>query len=129
MNKRIWIFLAVATVIRLILSFLFPLSADESYYWLWSKHLSLSYVDHPPLVAYINFLTTFGREDLFALRLGANFLVLLTSILIYFIGKKCFNEKVAFWSAFLFQIIPHYLIIWLTMFIELPLAFFWTSSF
>lgn len=125
---NIWIFLAVATLVRIVLSSLFPLSADESYYWLWSKHLALSYVDHPPMVAYINFLTTFGRENLFALRLGANILVLLTSILIYFLGKKYFNEKVAFWSAVLFQLIPHYLIIWLTMFVELPLAFFWTAS-
>jgi 4-amino-4-deoxy-L-arabinose transferase-like glycosyltransferase len=125
---NIWIFLAAATIIRIILSSLFPLSADESYYWLWSKHLALSYVDHPPMVAYINFLTTLGRENLFMLRLGANLLVLLTSILIYFIGKKYFNEKVAFWSVVLFQLIPHYLIIWLTMFVELPLALFWTAS-
>jgi len=125
---RIWIFLAAATLARIVLSSLFPLSADESYYWLWSKHLALSYVDHPPMVAYINFLTTLGRENLFMLRLGANLLVLSTSILIYFSAKKCFNEKVAFWSAVLFQIIPHYLIIWLTMFVELPLALFWTAS-
>ena len=124
----IWIFLGAATLTRILLSALFPLSADESYYWLWSKHLALSYVDHPPMVAYINFLTTWGRENLFMLRLGANLIVLLISILIYFIGKKHFNEKVAFWSAALFQIIPHYLIIWLTMFVELPLALFWTAS-
>jgi len=125
---NIWIFLGIATIARLILSSLFPLSADESYYWLWSKHLALSYVDHPPMVAYINFLTTLGRENLFMLRLGADLLVLLTSVLIYLIGKKCFNQKVAFWSAVLFQILPHYLIIWLTMFVELPLALCWTAS-
>ncbi|KPJ69042.1 hypothetical protein AMJ44_04755 [candidate division WOR-1 bacterium DG_54_3] len=125
---NIWIFLAAATIIRIILSSLFPLSADESYYWLWSKHLALSYVDHPPMVAYINFLTTFGKENLFMLRMGANVIVLLISILIYFLGKKYFNQKVAFWSAVLFQFIPHYLIIWLTMFVELPLALFWTAS-
>ena len=125
---NIWIFLAAASIFRIILSSLFPLSADESYYWLWSKHLALSYVDHPPMVAYINFLTTFGKENLFMLRMGANVIVLLISILIYFLGKKYFNQKVAFWSAVLFQLIPHYLIIWLTMFVELPLALFWTAS-
>ncbi len=125
---HIWIFLAVITLIRIALSSLFPLSADESYYWLWSKHLALSYVDHPPIVAFINFLTTFGKENLFMLRLGANLIVLLISIMIYLLGKKFFNEKVAFWSAVLFQLIPHYLIIWLTMFVELPLALFWTVS-
>jgi 4-amino-4-deoxy-L-arabinose transferase-like glycosyltransferase len=124
----IWIFLAAATILRIALSSLFPLSADESYYWLWAKHLDWSYVDHPPMVAVINYLTTWGRENLFMLRLGANLLVLSTSILLYLLGKKYFNEKVAFFSALLFQLIPHYLIIWLTMFVELPLALFWTAS-
>jgi 4-amino-4-deoxy-L-arabinose transferase-like glycosyltransferase len=124
----IWIFLVAATILRIVLSSLFPLSADESYYWLWAKHLDWSYVDHPPMVAFINYLTTFGKENLFMLRLGANILVLSTSILLYLIGKKYFNEKVAFFSALLFQLLPHFLIIWLTMFVELPLALFWTAA-
>ena len=28
-----------------------PLSFDESYYWLWSKHLALGYYEHPALIA------------------------------------------------------------------------------
>jgi len=122
------IFLAIASVVRLWLSMLFPLTADESYYWLWSKHLAVSYVDHPPMVAYINFLTTFGRENLFMLRLGAIIITLFVSVLIYLIAREVFNEKIAFWSALLFQLIPHFLIIWLTMFVELPLALFWTAA-
>src|SRR5262249_27935614 len=26
---------------------------DEAYYWVWSRHLALSYFDHPPMVAYL----------------------------------------------------------------------------
>jgi len=107
---------------------LFPLTADESYYWLWAKHLSWSYVDHPPMVAFINYLTTRGTENLFLLRSGAILISLLVSLLIYFLAKEAFNEKVAFFSAVLFQILPHFLIVWLTMFVELPLALFWTLS-
>jgi len=29
-----------------------PLSFDEAYYWLWSKHLAWGYLDHPPLIAF-----------------------------------------------------------------------------
>ncbi len=32
---------------------LLPLSADEAYYWLWSKHLALGYFDHPPMIAWL----------------------------------------------------------------------------
>src|SRR3978361_369862 len=28
-----------------------PLTFDEAYYWMWSKHLAGGYYDHPPMVA------------------------------------------------------------------------------
>ena len=59
MNKTIRL-LGIFFVIRLILGWLFPLTADESYYWLWSKHLSLSFVDHPAMIAFINYIFTLG---------------------------------------------------------------------
>jgi undecaprenyl-diphosphatase len=62
------------------------------------------------------------------LRLGTVIISLLTSILIYYIAKKVFDEKIAFWSVVLFQIIPHFVVVWLTMFVELPLALFWSIS-
>jgi len=30
-----------------------PLSADEAYYWLWSRHPAAGYYDHPPLIAWL----------------------------------------------------------------------------
>jgi 4-amino-4-deoxy-L-arabinose transferase-like glycosyltransferase len=30
-----------------------PISFDEAYYWLWSKHLAAGYLDHPPLIAFL----------------------------------------------------------------------------
>jgi hypothetical protein len=29
------------------------LETDEAYYWLWSRHLAISYFDHPPMIAYL----------------------------------------------------------------------------
>src|SRR3989339_267828 len=122
------IFLALMSLARILLGTLFPVTADESYYWLWSRHLTLSYVDHPPMVAYVNFLFTFGQPILFTLRLATTLIALLVSIVVYFLAKEVYNEKIAFWSAVLFQIIPHFLVIWLTMFVELPLVLFWTTA-
>ena len=95
-------FLAIASFVRLWLAMLFPITADESYYWLWSKHLSFSYVDHPPMVALINFLTTFGQANLLGLRIGVVMISLLVSILLFFLAKRAFDEKVAIWSVVLF---------------------------
>ena len=39
-------------VLRGVMAGLLPLSADEAYYWLWSKHLALGYFDHPPMIAW-----------------------------------------------------------------------------
>jgi len=128
MPRKVWSLLIIFFIVRMALSLLFPLTADESYYWLWSKHISLSYVDHPPMVAYINFLFTFGKEFLFGIRFGANLLFLIASALLYLIAKKTTNEKVAFQSLIIFNLIPHYLIIWLTQFVEIPLAVFWLLS-
>ncbi len=39
------------TAIRLLVAARAPLSADEAYYWVWSKALAPGYLDHPPMVA------------------------------------------------------------------------------
>src|ERR1700756_290581 len=38
-------------VLRLVAAAWTPLTFDEAYYWLWSKHLAGGYYDHPPMVA------------------------------------------------------------------------------
>ncbi len=40
-------------VIRGVAAAMLPLSADEAYYWLWSKHLAAGYFDHPPMIAWL----------------------------------------------------------------------------
>jgi 4-amino-4-deoxy-L-arabinose transferase-like glycosyltransferase len=40
-------------LLRGVMAGLLPLSADEAYYWLWSKHLALGYFDHPPMIAWL----------------------------------------------------------------------------
>lgn len=49
-----------------------PLSPQEAYYWNYSRHLALSYFDHPPLCAWSIWLFTslFG-DTVFAIRLPA----------------------------------------------------------
>src|SRR5215470_17331422 len=40
-------------VLRLVAAALTPLTFDEAYYWIWSKHLAGGYYDHPPMVALV----------------------------------------------------------------------------
>jgi 4-amino-4-deoxy-L-arabinose transferase-like glycosyltransferase len=43
----------VLLLLRAVMAALLPLSADEAYYWLWSKHLAAGYFDHPPMIAWL----------------------------------------------------------------------------
>src|SRR3984957_2554556 len=40
-----------------------PLTFDEAYYWIWSKHLAFGYYDHPPGVALVIRLGTMLAGD------------------------------------------------------------------
>src|SRR6266481_6973736 len=40
-----------------------PLTFDEAYYWMWSKHLAFGYYDHPPGVALVIRLGTMIAGD------------------------------------------------------------------
>lgn len=63
-NQIFWFSL----VLKLIISAGIPLSADESYYWVWSKHLQLSYFDHPVGVALLFWLGSPFENFLSAVR-------------------------------------------------------------
>jgi 4-amino-4-deoxy-L-arabinose transferase-like glycosyltransferase len=66
------------TVLRFVAAALLPLSADEAYYWLWSRHLAAGYYDHPPAIAYA---IRFGTALFGATPLGVRFGPLLLSVL------------------------------------------------
>ncbi len=55
--------IAALTVARLLCAGLLPLASDEAYYWLWSRHLSFGYYDHPPLIALVIRLGTMLAGD------------------------------------------------------------------
>ena len=46
-----------------------PVTPDEAYYWTWSRHLQLSYLDHPPMVAlWIRLGTALFGDTAFGIR-------------------------------------------------------------
>jgi 4-amino-4-deoxy-L-arabinose transferase-like glycosyltransferase len=52
LSRQRWKLLLLAlTLLRLAVAATVPLSADEAYYWVWSRHLAGGYLDHPPMVA------------------------------------------------------------------------------
>jgi 4-amino-4-deoxy-L-arabinose transferase-like glycosyltransferase len=50
-------------ILRLVAAAWTPLTFDEAYYWMWSKHLAGGYYDHPPGVAAVIRLGTMMAGD------------------------------------------------------------------
>jgi 4-amino-4-deoxy-L-arabinose transferase-like glycosyltransferase len=54
---------AALVLLRLVGAAWTPLTFDEAYYWIWSKHLAFGYYDHPPGVALVIRLGTMLAGD------------------------------------------------------------------
>jgi 4-amino-4-deoxy-L-arabinose transferase-like glycosyltransferase len=105
------------------------LTPEEAQYWDWSRHLDLSYYSKPPMVAYVNFLTTslLGNTEL-AVRITPIVLSFLMSIFTYLFAKKLFDERVAIISSTLTQLSVGLAINSLLMTTDALLIFFWGLS-
>jgi hypothetical protein len=70
--------------LRLVAAAWTPLTFDEAYYWMWSKHLAGGYYDHPPAVAVVIRLGTMIAGDTeFGVRLVSILLALPMSWAVY----------------------------------------------
>ncbi len=76
--------IAALVVLRAVMAALLPLSADEAYYWLWSKHLAAGYYDHPPMIAWaIRAGTSLFGDTPLGVRLAGIVLSLPASLLVW----------------------------------------------
>ena len=77
--------LLILFIIRLILITKIDLIPEEAYYWQWSRHLSLSYYDMSPMIAYTIALTTFFGKlgSQFFVRIAAPLISLLLSLFVF----------------------------------------------
>ncbi len=61
--------IAAMTALRLVYASVLDLRTDEAYYWTWSKENVLSFLDHPPMIAwFIRFGTAIFGDTNFGVR-------------------------------------------------------------
>lgn len=83
---------------------LFP---DEAQYWTWSQNLDWGYYSKPPGIAWQIYLSTklFGHSEW-----GVRFLSLvigtLTCWAVYWLARKFYDRRCAFWTAAAFAVTP-----------------------
>jgi 4-amino-4-deoxy-L-arabinose transferase-like glycosyltransferase len=91
---------------RLIWAVRVPLLDGETYYWVWSRHLALSYLDHPPFVAYMIRLTTLLGDHQVLLRLGPLLGGVVTTLALFALGREMFGARAGLIAAGVYQIVP-----------------------
>lgn len=124
------VFLATINLFKLLTARYFPLIGDEAFYWVWSQHLDLSYISHPPMIAYVNFILTgiFGNNE-FAIRLGAILIVFLISLIIYKTGKELYGPAKAATAVIVFNLLPIFFGGGMFLVPQTLLFLFWALSF
>ncbi|OGS19318.1 MAG: hypothetical protein A2219_07615 [Elusimicrobia bacterium RIFOXYA2_FULL_50_26] len=122
-------FVGALTLWRLFLCATLQLHPDEAYYWLWSRHLSLSYYDHPPMIAYfIKATTLFGGAEIWV-RLSGVIVSIAISVIAWRLAKQLFNdEKVAAASVWLINMYPLTMAGAILMTPDVPAFLFWALT-
>jgi 4-amino-4-deoxy-L-arabinose transferase-like glycosyltransferase len=102
---------------------------DEAQYWSWSRHLAFGYFSKPPVVAWlISATTAIAGNDEWGVRLAAPLLHAATGVVVAFIGRALFNERIGFFSALIYATLPGVIFSGLVISTDVPLLFFWTLA-
>ncbi len=111
---------------RLVFSFLIDLLPEEAYYWNYAQHVDIGYLDHPPMVAWLIWLSTslFGNTE-FAVRLPAALCWLTAAFFLFRFTKHIFDRQVAHHSVLLLAVLPIYFSIGYLMTPDAPLYAAW----
>ena len=81
--------IALMTALRLIYAGAIDLRTDEAYYWTWSKESVLSFLDHPPMIAwFIRFGTAIFGDTTLGVRLGGIVAMFVTQLLLADIVRR-----------------------------------------
>ena len=129
MNFRLFSFLVVLTVLRLVYIAQVGLMPDEAYYHEWSQHLDWWYFSKGPGIALLMRASTalFGHSE-FGVRFFAPLFGLGTCLLVHWLAKRIYDARVAFWTVIVMSVTPIFNAGALLMTIDAPSIFFWAAS-
>ena len=128
------LFLAIAlslTVIRLIglRHSVVELFIDESQYWAWAQDPAFGYFSKPPLIAWVIAVaqSVCGPSEA-CIRSPAPIFHSGTALVIYAIGSRLYDRRVAFWAGIAFLTMPAASFSSRIISTDVPLIFFWALA-
>jgi 4-amino-4-deoxy-L-arabinose transferase-like glycosyltransferase len=87
------IVIAAMTALRIVYASLIDLRTDEAYYWTWSREYVLSFLDHPPMIAwFIRFGTAIFGDTNLGVRFAGIVAMLCTQLLLADIARRVTHD-------------------------------------
>ena len=101
---------------------------EEAYYWNYARHLDWSYLDHPPMVGWLIWLSTelLGKSE-FSVRLPAYLCWLIAATLMFRLTVNLYDRPAAFRTLLLLAVLPIYFGLGFFMTPDAPLFAAWTG--
>ncbi|WP_321778214.1 glycosyltransferase family 39 protein [Sulfurimonas sp.] len=127
-KKSAYTIIILLAIFSTIYNAFLPLHGDEAYYWMWSHHLQMGYYDHPPMIAYLIYLTNFISESEWGVRLVNVFSFSIGALYVFKLASEMFDEDIALDAIIIFSsvILVHAGYIMTTT--DSPIILFWTLS-
>src|SRR4051812_31404222 len=96
-----------AGLVRLLVAGLTPLFPDETYYWVWSKHLAPGYFDHPPMIALLVRLgTSIAGDTALGVRLACVLASVAGALIVVATARRLAGDAAATIAAIVFAVMP-----------------------
>lgn len=120
--------IAMAAIVRTLLTTSQQLSFDEAYYWTWSQHLDYWYYDQGPMIAWIVRLFTLLSTSVVSVKLVA---IICSSVFLYF-GYRLVSEIAdastgKYWLLIIMST-PLFLIGGAISTYDAPMLMFWSAA-
>jgi dolichol-phosphate mannosyltransferase len=119
---------AYVLILKLIFMGCVNLIPEEAYYWNYAQHLDWGYLDHPPMVAWLIWLSTslLGKSE-FSVRLPAYVCWILAAIFMFRLTLNLYDRPAAFRTILLLAVLPIYFGLGFFMTPDAPLYAAWTG--
>ena len=127
-KQTLYILIAFMAIFATFYNAFIPLHGDEAYYWMWSQHLQTGYYDHPPMIAYLIYLTGFISDAEWGVRLVNVLSFSISALYIYKLSAEISDEKTALNAVLIFFSVLVVQAGYIITTPDSPLIMFWTLS-
>ncbi len=126
--RTVFMLVGVGVLIRLIFMGIMDAIPEEAYYWSYAQHFDIGYLDHPPMVAWLIWLSTsiFGTSE-FAVRLPAFIGWLVFAGFLFKYSVNLLSRRAAYLVLILAALLPVYFSIGYMMTPDAPMYVFWMA--